>query len=180
MSPDSQGIFIEEALIVLYCTPTIVHLTCHLQVCRPQESERQNATWPRYNSKRSINHQPATNCYSIPFSSWWNDNLMLTMICRASHRSDEHIVNCDAQNLQRTPCVNGDPPFLVEPSYLMIPTVIQVLFTVAWVYLRQCAHISIVDCRVQRMMVVGYNGFLFQDVGFVAQACGTYISIRLQ
>ncbi len=36
------------------------------QVCRPQKSERQNATWPCYNNERSIiNYQPATKCYYI-------------------------------------------------------------------------------------------------------------------
>ena len=35
--------------------------------------------WPCYNNKRAINHQPGSTCYSIPFRSWWNDNLMLTV-----------------------------------------------------------------------------------------------------
>ena len=34
---------------------------------------------------------------------------------------------------------------------------------------RQCADISIVSCWTQRMIVVGYNGILFQDVGSVTQ-----------
>ena len=42
------------------------------------------------------NQQPATKCYSIPFKSWWNDNLMLTMICPASQYSDVHVVNFDS------------------------------------------------------------------------------------
>ena len=44
MSPGSQGIFIEEAPVVIYCTPKIVKLTRHLQVCRLQKAERQNRT----------------------------------------------------------------------------------------------------------------------------------------
>ena len=54
-----------------------------------------------------------------------------------------------------------DPPFPDEPSYFMIPTFIQALFTIPRAYFRQCAHVSIVGCRAQRMMVVGYNGIIF-------------------
>ena len=45
------------------------------------------------------------------------------------------------------------PPLPVELYYLVIPTFVQTWFTVAEAYLRQCAYISIVDCRVQRMVV---------------------------
>jgi len=71
-------------------------------------------------------------------------------------------------------CVSGtkddgdglqDPPFPVKPSYFMIPTFSHALFTFSQAYFRQCAHVSIVECRAQRMMVVGYNGILFEDWG---------------
>ena len=69
MSPDRRAYSLKKHSIVLY-TPTIVYLVPP-QVCRPQKSERQNATWPRYNNERFIiNHQPATKCYSILFSCW--------------------------------------------------------------------------------------------------------------
>ena len=58
-----------------------------------------------------------------------------------------------------------DLPFPVEPSYFPIPAFIQALFTTPRAYFRPCAHVSIVECRAQRMMVVGYNGILFQDDG---------------
>ena len=66
------------------------------------------------------------------------------------------------------------PPFPVKPSYFMIPTFIHALFTLPRAYFRQCAHISIVECRAQRMMVVGYNGSLFQDDGWITQRLGQY------
>ena len=44
----------------------------------------------------------------------------------------------------------------------MIPTFIHALFTLLRAYFRQCAHVSIVESRAQRMMVMGYNGILFQ------------------
>ena len=67
MSPDRGAYSLKKNL--LYYSPTIVHLTCHLQVCRPQKSERQNATWPCHNNEQSINHQLASKCYLILFSS---------------------------------------------------------------------------------------------------------------
>ncbi len=51
----------------------------------------------------------------------------------------------------------------------MSPYYILALFTVAKAMLKQCAHISIVECCTPRMMVVGYNGIIFQDVGLVTQ-----------
>ncbi len=45
-------------------------------------------------------------------------------------------------------------PKTVEPSCAYLTQAI----------LKQCAHISIVECRTPRMMVVGYDGTLFQDV----------------
>ena len=68
--PGRRAYSLKKHSIVLY-TPTIVYLVPP-QVCRPQKSERQNATWPRYNNDHqpsAINHQPATKCYSITFSS---------------------------------------------------------------------------------------------------------------
>ncbi len=58
-----------------------------------------------------------------------------------------------------------DPPFPVKPAYLMIPTPIHALFTLFQAYSRQCAYVFIVECRAQSMMVVGYNGILFEDDG---------------
>ena len=58
-----------------------------------------------------------------------------------------------------------DPLFPVKPSYFMITTFIYALFTFLRDYLRQCAHISIVGFQAPRMIMVGYNGILFQDDG---------------
>ena len=86
----------------IYCIVllhTIVYLTCYLQVCRPPKAERQNATWPCYDYQQFINQQPATRCYPITFSSWWNDDLMPLMHimnCPASHYSDVYAVNSDS------------------------------------------------------------------------------------
>ena len=45
-------------IILLYCTPTIVHLTYHLQVCRSQNLDPWRNDKMQHNNERSINHQP--------------------------------------------------------------------------------------------------------------------------
>ena len=67
-----------------------------------------------------------------------------------------------------------DPPFPVKPFYFMIPTFIHALFRISRAYFRQCAHVSIVGCRAKWMMMVDYNGILFQDDEWVIQRLGQY------
>ena len=65
--------------------------------------------------------------------------------------------------MNRTRNVLWDPPLPVEPSYFIIPTFIQALFTILQDYFRPCAHVSIVGCRAPKMMVMGYQTHHFQS-----------------
>ena len=91
-------------------------------------------------------HQPATRCDSILFSNWWNDELMLTMICPAFHYFDVQTVNFDSQSSQHITCATRPTSFSRSFFSLTSPYYIQALFAAARSYFRQCAHISIVGC----------------------------------
>lgn len=77
--------------ILLYCALTIVDLTSRLQIWRPQKSEQHKCNVALL-ALPTI-HQPATRWNPVPFISWWNDNLILTMICPAFHHFDINAVN---------------------------------------------------------------------------------------
>ena len=93
--PGSQGIFIDE-VFSLYCILAFIDLTYRLQVCCPPPVARGTTKCNVALLRILTIHQPATKCCLIPFNSWWNDNLMFTMICPASHYFDVNDVNCDA------------------------------------------------------------------------------------
>ena len=95
MSPGRRAYFVEE---VFYC---IVLLRSYNTPYVPPSSlppakrktlaERQRAT-----RGRPKIHQPANRCDPILFSSWWSDDLMLTIICPAAHYFDVQTVNFDS------------------------------------------------------------------------------------
>ena len=108
--------------IVLYCvllrllTSTCAYVgttKCNVALLRIHQ--------PTIHQPSSINHQPATKSYSIPFNSWWNGILILTMICASAHYFAVHLMDLDSQNLPRTPYVNGDPSLSQSISPLPNP-----------------------------------------------------------
>lgn len=162
MNPGRRAYLLKKHSLYFVISLRSLTSRTNIQICRPQKPEQ-------HNDERSVNHQPATKCYSIPFSCWWNYNLILTIICPASHYSDVHVVNFDSQSLQRTPCVIEDPPFPVDPSSTSryLPTSKPYLQLVKP---RQGnAHTSL-------SWIVGYRGWLwwatmgfYLDIGSVTQ-----------
>ena len=95
MSLDRRVYSFNKHFIVLYSCdrwPYMPHPSLPPAGRRPHGTTKCNVAFLRL---PTIQHS-AARCCPIPLSSWLNDNLILTMICPASHYSDVHAVNLNS------------------------------------------------------------------------------------
>ncbi len=124
--------------IVLYAS-TIVYLVLTSKFAARKPQTLGGTTKCNVALLRSINH------YSILFNCWWNDNLMLTMLCPASYC--DTLIYMSLPLMQR-PYVNGDPTLPIELSCLVIPFFVQALF-----------HSCLSLAHTFPSWIVGYRGW---------------------
>ena len=156
MSLDRKAYSLKKHL--LYCTPTIVHLTCHLQVCRPQKSETTKCNIRSINQQPDVTHTvltwlPSTvTVLSRGFYAQLEPSAEYTSL---THPIIIHQYSCGSVGYHQSIIIIHYQ--VIEPRRIYSGH-------------RAYYYWAIVNCRTQRMMVVGYNGILFQDVGSVTQS----------